>query len=112
MISQRTKLALAAAKARGTKLGNPNGAAHLRGRGNAEAVQAISNQARAYADHVHAHLVQFQTKGITSANGLAKALTTAGVAPARGGTWTARGVLNVLARVGEPSGGGRGAVAG
>lgn len=102
MISQRTKMALAAAKARGTKLGNPNGAAHLRGRGNAEAVQAISEQARAHADHVHAHVAQLRTRGITSANALAKALTEAGVATARGGAWSARSVLNVLARAGEP----------
>jgi hypothetical protein len=60
---------------------------------------------------VHAHLVQFQTEGITSANGLAKALMATGVATARGGTWTARGVLKVLARVGESSAGRQGNIA-
>jgi hypothetical protein len=37
----RTKAALAAAKARGTKLCNPNGAMALRGYGNAAAVSAV-----------------------------------------------------------------------
>ena len=100
MISKRTKDALAAAKARGTKLGNPNGAAHLKGRGNAEAVQAVRAGAQERAEALRGTLEALQAEGITSACGIARVLNERGVLTARGGTWTARSVLNVVARLG------------
>lgn len=99
MISQRTKDALAAAKARGVKLGNPRGAAHLKGRGNQEAVEAISEGARERARLLQGAIEDLRSRGITSANGMAKALNEEGAATPRGGRWTARSVLNALARL-------------
>src|SRR5829696_7670224 len=52
MISARTKAALQAAKARGQKLGNPNGARALRGLGNAPAVAAVKAGADQHAAQV------------------------------------------------------------
>lgn len=99
LIAQRTKDALAAAKARGVKLGNPNGAEHLRGRGNREAVEAVTQGAQDRAKMLAGVLDNLRAQGITSANGMAKALNAQGIATARGGQWTARSVLNVLERL-------------
>jgi DNA invertase Pin-like site-specific DNA recombinase len=98
-ISRRTREALAAARARGVKLGCPNGAAHLRRYGNRLAVTAIKAAAGARAKGLAATIAAIRGEGVTSANGIAKALNERSIATPRGGTWTARSVLNVVARL-------------
>ncbi len=97
-ISERTKAALRAAKARGTKLGNPKGAAHLRGLGNARAVVAVREQASAFAARVSPIIADLRARGL-SANAIAGELDARGVPTARGGKWTARAVLNADAKL-------------
>lgn len=99
LISERTKNALAAAKARGTKLGNPNGAAHLKGLGNGSAIEAVKADAQERAEGLAGIITTIRGEGITSANGIAKALNARHIATPRGGQWTARSVLNVLERL-------------
>lgn len=99
LISERTKAALAAAKARGRQLGNPQGAAHLRRYGNARAIEAVRMDARERAERLRRIITELRSSGVTSANGLAKALNERHVATARGGAWTARSVLNVMERL-------------
>jgi DNA invertase Pin-like site-specific DNA recombinase len=99
-ISQRTKEALAAAKARGQKLGNPRGlsARHQR-LGRTLAVDAIKAKAQERAAGLAATLAALRAEGLTSANAIAGALNARNFATPRGGRWTARSVLNVMARV-------------
>ena len=99
-ISTRTKEALQAAKARGVKLGCPNGAAHLRRYGNALGVEASKRNADERAKGLAATMDAIKATGVTSANGIAAELNRAEIATPRGGRWTARSVLNVLARLG------------
>lgn len=101
-ISQRTKVALAAAKDRGTKLGNPNGAEALRraGRGNRAAVEALKEAADRHAADLAPVIEQMRSEGIRSLAGLAGALNERRMMTARGGRWHASSVRNLLARLG------------
>lgn len=100
MISRRTKDALAAAKARGTKLGNPNGAAALRraGKGNAASVTAIKAGAAAHAAKLKPIIGALKAEGITTLGGIAAALNQRGILTPRGGDWHRSSVSNLLAR--------------
>lgn len=99
MISARTKAALAAAKARGVKLGNPRGAAHLRGLGNPAGVAALKRGAMTRAEGLRATIEAIRAEGVVSANGIAGRLNEREIATPRGGRWSARTVSDVLARL-------------
>ncbi len=98
MISQRTKAALASAKARGVRLGNPNGAAHLRGRGNREAVEALRAGADAFAEDLAPVLEDVGAEGHTSYRAMARELNRRGILTARGGRWHPGTVRNLVHR--------------
>ena len=93
MISQRTKDALAAAKARGTVLGNPYLAA-----ARAVAHTAQREAADAFAANVRPIIEQIRASGVQSLRGVARALTARGIKTARGGTWTPVQVSDILRR--------------
>jgi DNA invertase Pin-like site-specific DNA recombinase len=79
-ISRRTKEALAVAKARGVKLGNPNGAAALRraGKGGVALRAAVSANADAFAADLATMLETLRQDGVKSLRGIASALNDAG----------------------------------
>ncbi|MBL9072517.1 recombinase family protein [Tabrizicola sp.] len=100
-ISRRTKEALAAAKARGVKLGNPNGAESLRraGKGGAALRAVVSANAAAFAEDLAPVIADVQAAGHTSLRAIAAELTARGIRTRRGGRWSVGNVLGVLAKV-------------
>lgn len=100
-ISSRTKAALAAAKSRGQRLGNPNGAASLRraGKGTAAALQVRQRNADEHAARLGPIVNRMRTQGHTSLGALARALNAEGMVTPRGARWHASSVRNLLARL-------------
>lgn len=99
LISERTKTALQAAKRRGTKLGNPNGARALRGVGNGAAVTVVREKADSFAQEVAPIIDDIKASGETSLKGIARELNARGILTARSGTWYPTTVKNLLARL-------------
>ena len=96
-ISERTKAALAAAKARGVKLGNPHGPSQpFTAAIQRQGVEALQQNANARAEQLRDVLSEFTGQ---SANATAKMLNERGIPTPRGGKWTARSILNVRARL-------------
>ncbi|OZB62904.1 MAG: resolvase [Lysobacterales bacterium 14-68-21] len=100
-ISRRTREALAAAKSRGTKLGNPNGAAalHRAGKGNAASLISIRAVADAHASDLRPIVSALANEGITSFAGIAAALNDMGILTPRNRSWHKSSVRNLLLRI-------------
>jgi DNA invertase Pin-like site-specific DNA recombinase len=98
MISDRTRSALAAAKARGKQLGG------FRGRAGTAADCAKARQARSASAHARAAdlapvIQDIRATGAQSLRAIAKELNGRGITAPRGGEWSAAQVRAVIARV-------------
>ncbi len=96
LISERTRVALAAKRARGEPLGNRVNLAEAQAIGAA----AVSAEARRFAENVLPVIRRVQAGGTTSLRGIAAVLNARGVRSARGGRWAATQVGTVLRRAG------------
>ena len=99
LISERTRVALAAARARGRKLGCPLGAKAFgasAGKGGPEAMQA---KADSFAQSLASIVLPLKAEGL-SLRGIADRLNADGIVTARGGRWQANSVKRLLDRLG------------
>lgn len=97
-ISTRTKVALAAAKERGVRLGGLRGhtlPSHAAAAASAS-IRALNANQR--ARDVHVTIQQIDSAGVLSLRDLAKALNERGLTAPRGGQWTAAQVRRVKSR--------------
>ena len=108
MISQRTIAALAAAKARGAKLGNPNLRAGSPNPGARSAARhariARTELSNAHAADVLPYIERARKAGCASLSELARALSACGIrTPAGGAEWRAGQVARILKRAADGS---------
>jgi DNA invertase Pin-like site-specific DNA recombinase len=98
LIGDRTKKALAAAKARGKKLGNPQNLTNRdvgSANGRAVRIKAANDHAADLAPIVS----EIQAAGAGSLRAIAEALNARGIQSRRGGPWSAVQVQRLLARI-------------
>ena len=100
MISARTKAALAAAKARGVRLGTP---ANLRNRelGRVRSLETRTRVATERIEDLCPIVRDIQASGVTSLRRIARALNERGIPASRGGSWSPTQVARVLERCEE-----------
>jgi DNA invertase Pin-like site-specific DNA recombinase len=98
VISQRTKAALAAAKARGTKLGGRRNAAPNIGEHQALGVAAGKARADSSAEE-RRELLEGLWSELGSLNAIARRLNDDGIRTVRNGGWTATAVRRAMARL-------------
>jgi DNA invertase Pin-like site-specific DNA recombinase len=102
-ISRRTTEALAAAKARGMRLGNPNGAEALRraGKGAVALRQVVSANAERFAAELAPVVASVRADGYVSLRAVAAELNRRGMRTRRGGQWHVSNVRNLIGRLSE-----------
>jgi DNA invertase Pin-like site-specific DNA recombinase len=102
LISERTKAALGAAKARGSRLGGDRGYRPAAGPDSQAATHARREAAERAAHRLLLEADRLRDTGVTSRRALAKALTDCGILTPRGrGTWTHTTVGRLLTRTGR-----------
>ncbi|RYI34241.1 MAG: recombinase family protein [Acetobacteraceae bacterium] len=94
LISERTRAALARMKTQGSMLGNRTNLSAAQAKGAASTRAA----AEAFAGNALPIVRQVEASGVTSYRGIADALNARGVRTARGGSWHATTVRNMLLR--------------
>ncbi len=102
LISERTKAALKVAKARGQRLGNPDGGAalveHIRANGNTAALAGKSRAADARAEAWRGEISDMLARGMGNCQ-IARTLSRRGESSVKGGAWTATAVRRLRERL-------------
>jgi DNA invertase Pin-like site-specific DNA recombinase len=98
LISERTKAALAAARDRGVRLGNPNLPEAQK-----KAIAVVKGNAANFAAELHPIIREIQAAGVKSLRGIANALDARGVRPPRAERWSAMQVRAIMQREPAPA---------
>jgi len=94
LISERTKAGLAAAKRRGTKLGNPR-----LGKARTLAIKSTKRKATEFAHTLALVIEEIKQAGVTTLKGLARCLNARGFKTANGAAFTRQAVARTLRRL-------------